>query len=73
MNLQEVHNIGLSISIDALKAFCREAASYNAIRDIGQVQIEVASVQTLLICGDYASQPVTITARAATLGTFCAH
>ena len=73
MNLQKVHNIGLPISIDTLKAFCGEAASNNSIRNIGQVQIEVASIQTLLVCGDYASQPVTVTARATTLGTFCAH
>ena len=56
--LEELHNVRLPVPVHALKASGGEAARNDAIRDVGQIQVVAAFLQSDLVCGDYRADPV---------------
>ena len=56
--LQELHNVRLPVPVHALKTGGRESTSNDAVRNVGQVQVVAALLQSDLVSGDDLAHPV---------------
>lgn len=64
MVLQELSNVRLSVSVKAFKTFSWETTRDDSIRDVGEVEIVVARLESFLVRGHDRANPVHCTAGA---------